>query len=73
MMKREAQRRKQRARERNECHGYQRCEEAEELRAGLEALIAGSDDSVDRYERVVAVVDIQELLDRVDARAKVPK
>ena len=50
-------------------HAFQRHgKEAEELRAGIESLIAGADDSVDHDARVVSVHDLQRLLDSVDAR-----
>ena len=42
--------------------------EAEELRQGIESLMVGADDSFPWEERVVAVVDLQSLLDSVDAR-----
>lgn len=42
--------------------------EAEELRAGIEELIAGADDSVDEDARVVSAADLQSLVDKVDAR-----
>jgi hypothetical protein len=68
MMKNEAERRKQRRREHQECpvHAYQQHgKEAHELRNGIEKLIA--EFSADPCDPVTSE-DLQALLDHVDAR-----
>lgn len=48
--------------------GIRHGKEAEDLRSGIEDIIAGADDSVDRDARVVSAQDLQDLLDKTDAR-----